>query len=105
MSIVRDPAGGSDLEDPEESKQEFCETPYACRFFMWEGQYEQFLADGHVGLGYQTGYEQFNVEALSSMGIEGLPLKGCAALGRMLVYLAVVQALLLLLILVVVISK
>uniref|UniRef100_A0A0D3HFX2 Uncharacterized protein n=1 Tax=Oryza barthii TaxID=65489 RepID=A0A0D3HFX2_9ORYZ len=99
MSIVRDPAGGSDLEDPEESKKEFCETPYACRFFMWEGQYEQFLADGH------TGYEQFNVEALSSMGIEGLPLKGCAALGRMLVYLAVVQALLLLLILVVVISK
>uniref|UniRef100_I1R377 GRF-type domain-containing protein n=1 Tax=Oryza glaberrima TaxID=4538 RepID=I1R377_ORYGL len=80
-------------------------TPYACRFFMWEGQYEQFLADGHVGLGYQTGHEQFNVEALSSMGIEGLPLKGCAALGRMLVYLAVVQALLLLLILVVVISK
>uniref|UniRef100_A0A0E0F9P1 GRF-type domain-containing protein n=1 Tax=Oryza meridionalis TaxID=40149 RepID=A0A0E0F9P1_9ORYZ len=66
-------------------------TSYACRYFIWEGQYEQFLADG-----------RFNVEAISSMGIEGLELKGFAALGRMLVYLAVVQALLLLLLLVVV---
>ncbi|EEC68899.1 hypothetical protein OsI_37560 [Oryza sativa Indica Group] len=81
------------VKDPEESKQE---TPYACRFFMWEGQYEQFLADGRVGLGHQTEHEKFNVEAISSMGIEGLELKGFAALGRMLVYLAVVQALLLL---------
>uniref|UniRef100_A0A0E0BPB7 GRF-type domain-containing protein n=1 Tax=Oryza glumipatula TaxID=40148 RepID=A0A0E0BPB7_9ORYZ len=80
-------------------------TPYACRFFMWEGQYEQFLADGRVGLGHQTEHEKFNVEAISSMGIEGLELKGFAALGQMLVYLAVVQALLLLVILVVVISK
>ncbi len=39
------------------------------------------------------------------MGIEGLELKGFAAVGRMLAYLTVVQALLLLLILVVVISK
>lgn len=73
--------------------------------FLWEDQYAQFLANGRVGLEHQTGHGTFNVEAMSSMGIEGLELKGFAAVGRMLVYLTVVQALLLLLILVVVISK
>uniref|UniRef100_A0A0E0DBL3 Uncharacterized protein n=1 Tax=Oryza meridionalis TaxID=40149 RepID=A0A0E0DBL3_9ORYZ len=74
-------------------------TPYACKIFMCESQYEQFLADGRVGVA------QSNVEATSLMGIVGSEMKGFEAVGRILVYLGVVQALLLLLILVVVISK
>uniref|UniRef100_A0A0E0JA23 Uncharacterized protein n=1 Tax=Oryza nivara TaxID=4536 RepID=A0A0E0JA23_ORYNI len=74
------------------------------RFFMWESQYEQYLADGRVGVGHQSGRES-HVEAMASMGFGVSELKGCNAVGQILVYIRVLQALLLLLILVVVISN
>lgn len=71
---------------------------------MWESQYEQYLVDGRVGVGHQSGRES-HVEAMASMGFGVSELKGCNAVGQILVYIRVLQALLLLLILVVVISK
>jgi hypothetical protein len=71
---------------------------------MWESQYEQFLANGGGRVGYQLGQGR-HVEAMTSMGFGALEMKGCNAVGQILVYIGVVQALLLLLILVVVISK
>lgn len=71
---------------------------------MWESQYEQYLTDGRVGVGHQSGRES-HVEAMASMGFGVSELKGCNAVGQILVYIRVLQALLLLLILVVVISK
>uniref|UniRef100_A0A0E0LUY7 GRF-type domain-containing protein n=1 Tax=Oryza punctata TaxID=4537 RepID=A0A0E0LUY7_ORYPU len=79
-------------------------TPDACNFFMWESQYEQFLANGRVGVGHQSGRER-HIEAMASMGFGVSELMGSSAVGQILVYIGVVQVLLLLLILVVVISK
>uniref|UniRef100_A0A0E0KQ12 GRF-type domain-containing protein n=1 Tax=Oryza punctata TaxID=4537 RepID=A0A0E0KQ12_ORYPU len=79
-------------------------TSDACNFFMWESQYEQFLANGRIGVGHQSGRER-HIEAMASMGFGALELMGSCAVGQILVYIGVVQVLLLLLIFVVVISK
>ncbi|BAT00415.1 Os07g0190500 [Oryza sativa Japonica Group] len=77
-------------------------TEWACKFFMWETQYEQLLKD------MQAGNRQAGRLVLNHDG--GKPWMGPVVpdfrVGeRVLVYLGVLQALLLLLILVVVISK
>lgn len=78
------------------------QTEWACKFFMWETQYEQLLKD------MQASNRQAGRLVLNHDG--GKPWMGPVVpdfrVGeRVLVYLGVLQALLLLLILVVVISK
>ncbi|EEC81664.1 hypothetical protein OsI_25214 [Oryza sativa Indica Group] len=92
-------ARAKDFKDSGKSKQE---TEWACKFFMWETQYEQLLKD------MQAGNRQAGRLVLNHDG--GKPWMGPVVpdfrVGeRVLVYLGVLQALLLLLILVVVISK
>uniref|UniRef100_A0A0E0PHN3 Uncharacterized protein n=1 Tax=Oryza rufipogon TaxID=4529 RepID=A0A0E0PHN3_ORYRU len=66
-------------------------TPYAYRFFVGRSVCAIF-GQWPCRSGTSDRTWTFNVEAMSSMGIEGLELKGFAAVGRMLVYLTVVQA-------------